>query len=142
MTITNDPATWPTGDRSWDMARAIAQTEGASIAGSVPDRLNNPGDISDYAKEYSADLHDGSFVTKFPDKQTGWNALHEKLENIRLGLSHVYRPDWTFTRLSQTYAGNSAAWCADVTRILGVSPESTLKDFWESSSPAVGPAAG
>ena len=54
MTITNDPATWPTGDRSWDLARAIAQTEGASIAGSVPDRLNNPGDISDYIREYSA----------------------------------------------------------------------------------------
>lgn len=130
--ITHDPATWPQGDRTWDLARAIAQTEGANVEGDVPDEFNNPGDLSDYAKEYGGEYHDGSFITRFPDKETGWNALREKLENIRMGLSHVYQVGWTFERFAQTWAGNSAVWCADVTKILGVPQSMKLIDFWRS----------
>jgi len=36
--ITNDAATWPTGDKIWDVCRAIAIAEGANVAGSNPDR--------------------------------------------------------------------------------------------------------
>src|ERR1035438_8484085 len=49
--ITNDPSTWPTGDEFWNVCWAIAYAEGAQIAGSVPDRCNNPGDISDGATD-------------------------------------------------------------------------------------------
>src|ERR1039458_1699973 len=44
--ITNDPATWPTGDEFWNVCWAIAYAEGAQTAGSAPDRYNNPGDLS------------------------------------------------------------------------------------------------
>jgi hypothetical protein len=52
--ITSDPSTWPTGSRIWDIARAIAIAEGANVEGSNPDRLNNPGDISDGASTYGS----------------------------------------------------------------------------------------
>ena len=58
--------------------------------------------------------------------------MREKLENIRMGLSHVYQVGWTFERFAQTWAGNSAVWCADVTKILGVPQSMKLIDFWRS----------
>ena len=36
MAITNDPATWPQGDRIWNIARAIAYAEGANVCWIVP----------------------------------------------------------------------------------------------------------
>src|SRR5580692_8534150 len=48
--ITSDPSTWPNGDAIWTFAQAIAFAEGANLAGSVPDRTNNPGDLSDGAQ--------------------------------------------------------------------------------------------
>src|SRR6266403_1907032 len=64
--ITFDPATWPSGDRVWNVCRAIAHAEGADVEGSNPDRLNNPGDISDGALTYGFEFHSGSSLTTFP----------------------------------------------------------------------------
>lgn len=127
--ITNDPATWPSGDRIWLVCHAIAIAEGANIAGSVPDRLNNPGDISDYLATYGGEWHSGSEVTKFPDKQTGWNSLHEKFSNIAAGKSFVYFPTDSWTTIALKYAGNSQAWLNNVTNTLSVDPNSTLQDY-------------
>ena len=130
MEITHDPSTWPSGNKTWTLAHAIALTEGANIAGDVPDMMNNPGDISDYGREYGSEYHDGSYVTHFPDKVTGWTALYEKLDNCRKGRSHVYLPTMTFLEFAQKWAGRSAAWCKDVTTILGVDPSMTLGSYW------------
>ena len=132
MEITHDPSTWPSGNKTWTLAHAIAQTEGANLEGKVPDALNNPGDISDYGKEYVSEYHSGSYVTHFPDKASGWAALYEKLENCRLRRSHVYTPDMTFVEFGQLWSGNALAWSKDVTSILGVELNSTLKSYWES----------
>jgi hypothetical protein len=127
--ITNDPNTWPSGDRIWLICHAIATAEGANIAGSNPDRLNNPGDISDHALQYGSELHSGSLITRFPDKLTGWNALHDKISNIAAGNSKVYSATDSWETFASKYAGNSSAWLANVTQILGVDPNSTLADY-------------
>ena len=127
--ITNDPSTWPIGDRIWSVARAIAIAEGANVAGSNPDKLNNPGDISDGSQTFPSEFHTGSNVTHFPDKETGWNWLYKKLNNIAQGKSHVFSPMMTWTEFAQVYAGDWQNWVQNVTRELGVDPDSTFGDY-------------
>lgn len=127
--ITNDPTTWPTGDKIWNIARAIAIAEGANIAGSNPDRLNNPGDISDGAVVFNQEFHSGSHITHFPTKETGWKWLYDKLQNIALGKSHVFFPTMTWTQFAQKWAGDWQNWLNNITRELSVSPDSTFKDY-------------
>lgn len=130
--ITENPATWPTGDKYWDIAHAIAFAEGANVKGDNPDRLNNPGDISDWANTYGYEQHSGSKVTHFPDKETGWNKLYQKLVNIGEGVSESYSPDMTWTQIAQKWAGNWRNWVSNVTAQLGVDPNSTFGDFVNS----------
>jgi hypothetical protein len=129
MTITHEESTWPTGDRVWDVCRAIARAEGANIGGSNPDRLNNPGDLSDGALLYGFEPHSGSSVTAFPDKVTGWNWLYAKIKDVRDGRSHAYSPSMTWTEFAKKYAGNWQSWVANVTRSLGVSPDDTVGSY-------------
>lgn len=128
-TISSDPSTWPSGSVIWNICRAIAFAEGANVSGSVPDRLNNPGDISDGGSIYPQEYHSGSSVTVFPDKATGWQWLYDKIENAITGNSNVYKPTMTWRQISQLWAGNSTAWLNNVTSFLGVSPDSTLQDY-------------
>lgn len=130
--ITNDPASWPTGDKIWDVARAIAMAEGYNVPGAVPFVLNNPGDISDGKDTYGAQFHSGSNVTHFPDPHTGWTWLYNKLSNAAQGRSHVYSPDMTWTQFAQKWAGDWQNWLNNVTRALGVDPESTFGEYMNS----------
>jgi hypothetical protein len=127
--ITSDPSSWPSGDRIWDIARAIAYAEGYNLPSSVPFRLNDPGDISDWASIYGSETHSGSNVTTFPDAETGWNKLYDKLQNIATGASSAYNARWTWTRIAQTWAGDWQAWLNNVTAHLGVSPDSSFADY-------------
>lgn len=128
---THDPSTWPTGDKIWDVARAIAFAEGANVANSVPDRLNNPGDLSDDYDVYGGESKDGSNVTHFPTKFDGWYALRNKLYRASIGISHVYKPSMTWTQFAQKWAGNWQAWVTNVTRQLGVSPDAVVGEFFK-----------
>jgi len=129
--ITNNPDSWPTGDKVWDVCRAIALAEGANVAGSNPDRLNNPGDISDGGLSYGFEVHSGSSVTKFPDKHTGWMALYAKIDNAFVSAkSLVYSPDMTWTQFAQKYAGDWQNWLNNVTNNLGVSPDNRVGDYF------------
>jgi len=130
MTITFDESTWPSGDRVWNVCRAIARAEGANVEGSNSDRLNNPGDISDGGLKYGFEFHSGSSITKFPDKETGWAALYGKISNIVAGNSTVYSPSMTWTQFAQKYAGNWQPWVANVTGSLGVSSDETVGSYF------------
>lgn len=128
--ITSDSGTWPSGDAYWNIARAIAFAEGANVKGSAPDRNNNPGDISDGSGTYGFDpLVSDSKVTRFPDKDTGWKWLYQKIANAALGRSSVYSPDMTWNQIAQKWAGNWQVWVTNVTRYLGVDPNSTLRQY-------------
>jgi hypothetical protein len=127
--ITNDPATWPSGDRFWLISHAVGFAEGADKAGSNPDRLNNPGDISDGGGQFGFECHSGSNVTHFPDKTTGWQWLHDKIENAYNGTSREYFSTDTWTQIAQKWAGNWRPWLVKVTEVLGVSADSTMADY-------------
>lgn len=122
--ITTDPATWPAGDRIWDICRAIAKAEGYDIASSAPFRLNNPGDLSDGASTYGSEFHSGSNITKFPDAMTGWTWLYNKIKNHVEGKSSVYPANWSISQFAAKYAANWQNWKNNVGRELGVNPDS------------------
>lgn len=129
--ITYDPTTWPSGDRIWLICHASGYAEGANKAGSLPDRANNPGDISDYFDKYGGVVC-GSHVTQFPDKATGWNALYEKWSNILSGNSCEYNPNDSWQVIAQTWASDWQDWLKNVTGILNVDPNSTPAQFMAS----------
>jgi hypothetical protein len=133
--ITNSPATWPLGDRVWDVCRAIALAEGANVPGDAPDRFNNPGDLS-RGDEHGqtvigyVNLPDGEMLINFATKEGGWAALYSKISNIATGRSSTYSPDMTWRQIAAKYAGNSSAWVNNVANALGVSPDSRFGDFF------------
>ena len=129
--ITNNPLTWPSGSKTWNVCRAIALAEGANISGSVPDKLNNPGDISDGSHLYGSETHSGSSVTKFPNKLCGWVWLYLKIQRIARGKSAVYKPDMTWNAIAMRYAGDSMAWVNNVTKNLGVKPTDIFGDYFK-----------
>jgi hypothetical protein len=125
--ITNDPASWPSGDIIWTICQAIASAEGANKAGSAPDRFNNPGDISDGASVYGFAALD-SKITKFPDKGTGWQWLYNKVQNIQNGTSKVYSPNMTWIEIGGHWA-KDPNWPYNLAYFLGVDPNSKFSDF-------------
>jgi hypothetical protein len=130
--ITADRSTWPTGDKLWSIAQAIAVAEGYNCPeGKItnPFRLNNPGDISDGYAQFGGEPHSGSNVTNFPDAQTGWQWLYDKLARIVEGKSAVYSPQMTWTQLAQKWAGDWENWLGNITKELGVDPGSTIQEF-------------
>lgn len=128
--ITNDQRTWPVGDKIWDVCRAIAKAEGANIEGSNPDRLNNPGDISDGRNVFGSEHHSGSDVTIFPNKETGWKWLYDKIARAKNGKSATYLPTLTWAQFAQKYSGDWQNWVTDVTRELSVKPDDIFGDFF------------
>lgn len=126
------PSTWPgnSGDAIWQCCYAIAFAEGYNVAGSNPNRLNNPGDISDGASQFGSEQHSGSSVTHFPDAATGWQWLYDKISNIVSGNSGVYSPDDSWQAIAQKWAGDWSNWVRNVTTYLGVSPSDRMGDFF------------
>ena len=131
--ITHDPSTWPTGDKVWDVCRAIAKAEGANVPNSNPDKLNNPGDLSDGFDKYGGEPHSGSNVTNFPDKETGWQWLYNKIKRAADGKSTVFKPDMTWTQFAQKYAGDWKNWVNNVTKELGVSSDDKFGDYFDNA---------
>lgn len=140
MPISNDPSTWPGGDLVWTVCQAIASAEGANLAGSAPDRYNNPGDLSKGDEHgqtvagYQV-LPDGEKLIVFATKEGGWAALYSKISNIVSGSSTAYSPSMTWTQIAQKYAGNWQAWVANVTGFLGVGPNDVFQNFFTGGSP-------
>jgi hypothetical protein len=128
----SDESTWPAGDPFYAIAHAIAKAEGYGPAGNVPTTHHNPGDLSDGAAQFGSNFHSGSNVTTFPDDETGWGWLHDKLANIYAGKSASYPQNSTWTEIAQKWAGDWQNWLNNVTSNLGVDPNDTLANFVES----------
>lgn len=135
VAITNDAATWPTGDKVWDICNAVATAEGYNQgAGAAPYDLNNPGDLSPgdeggFATCGQPQFHGGSNIILFCTAEDGWSALYHKFQNIVQGNSAVYPVTLTWAEVATKYAGNSAAWLANVTNYLQVTTDSTPSDY-------------
>jgi hypothetical protein len=76
------------------LAEAIARYEGFYVPGSVPQRLNSPGDLI-FARQPGAKPHpitgrDGKVRTyaEFPTSDAGWEALRRQIRlDVRRGLT-------------------------------------------------------
>jgi hypothetical protein len=137
--ITTDPSTWPKASldrpivKIWTICHAIAIAEGYNQQNSNPFRLNNPGDISDGYMIYGGEAHSGSSVTHFPNAETGWQWLYDKLNRIAQGKSAVYSSQMTWVKFSQKWSGDWQNWVTNVTKELGVDSSSTFQQFLEEA---------
>lgn len=100
-------------------AQAIAKQEGFYVAGSIPQRYNNPGDLKT----------NGSSITQYSSADEGWNALYRQLFLILTGGSAHYNLDMSIEEMSRVWtATQQGPWAANVSAYLGVSPDAKL---WE-----------
>lgn len=106
-------------------AAAIAQAEGYGVAGALPTRNNNPGDL----KGWPGVPADANGYSVFPTAQAGWNALQQQLDDIAAGESSYYTPDMTIAQMGQIWAGGDPNWAANVAAALGVSTSAMIGSF-------------
>lgn len=115
-----------------ELAKAIAFAEGFGKPGAVPTTFNNPGDLGpgDLGTSYPAEKKGGSYVSKLPSADVGWQPLYDKLTNIFNARSSVYNPGMTIREMGKKYAGDSESWSKNVASYLGITPDTTLAEWW------------
>jgi len=109
------------------LAHAIALAEGYFVAGSLPNRINNPGDMKLGDRGHGTE-HDKTIYLTADD---GWAALGRECTAILTGASHVYFVSWNFLQVADKWTGsdNSGAWCRIVCDNLNVDPTTTLVEW-------------
>jgi hypothetical protein len=116
------------------MAAGIAQAEGFYVAGSIPQKAHNPGDL---AKGDMGDTGNYIFakggvqIIVFLTDDDGWTALKTKIRRMLTNTSKVYNTQMSLSQLAQTYTGgdNPEAWANTLAQNLGVGTDSSLEDF-------------
>lgn len=115
------------------LAQAIATAEGwtNSNPNVVPRRAHNPGDLTKSFGEPTAGVANSEGVLIFADDNAGWSALKGQATGMLTGGSHVYSPLMTIRQIAAKYTGgdHSDSWAVNAARVLGISPDQTLKDF-------------
>ncbi len=115
------------------LAKAIATAEGffSSNANVVPRRAHNPGDLTRSFGQATDGVANSEGVLIFADDAAGWSALKAEATAMLTGASHIYSPVMTLRAIAAKYTGNdnSDAWASNAARVLGISPDQTLKDF-------------
>jgi len=109
------------------MAQAIARAEGFYVAGSVPQRSHNPGNIKASWTGYPSTP---GGITMFPSESAGWAALYHQLELIRDGRSGQYSLANTIRQMGTRWTatiGQQFAWASNVAQSLGVSVDTQLR---------------
>ena len=114
-------------DFLYKLASAIATEEGFFVAGSLPQRMNNPGDIRS-----APWLQHPALVHGF------WMA--DSIQQGIAGLYHQLALDvargWTLTQLIYTYAppadhNRTAEYLANVARMVAIDPKVTMWTYLE-----------
>lgn len=124
-----------------DLASAIAHAEGFDVAGSVPQRAHNPGDLGPGDTGVSDVIHAvGSDVSVLPDDQTGWDLLYKKIDRALSGRSNTFPRSLTLQQFANKYVSggqqtaDSENWAANVVSFLNqvgysVDTSTTLAGF-------------
>jgi hypothetical protein len=125
-------STVPLNSKIQALASAIATAEGFGVAGDVPTRANNPGDL--VFGDQGNGVANSEGVTIYPDLQTGWGALYYELNLIFSGASKVYSTAMSFQQFAQTWTGgdNYGAWAQTVTNAVGAQLTESLGDWFNS----------
>lgn len=102
------------------VAQAIARAEGYGVPGAIPTVRNNPGNIKDETGQ----------IATYPTPAAGWAALYRQVAMMFTGESRWYRPDMSIAEIARIYTGEASYmnWANNVSRFLGVTPDTALKD--------------
>jgi len=116
-------------DRVQDLSHAIARAEGFYRAGTIPNRLHNPGDLRVVRRyRYPGQVGtDRRGYAIFRNDRAGFAALTHQINKIVNGDSAHYSVNMTVKELGRKYA-ESGVWARTVSRILGVEQGAYL---WE-----------
>lgn len=119
------------------LARAIATAEGfySSSPTVIPRRAHNPGDLK--LPQSLSPLGYDKGHTRFATDEDGWAALYRQLQMIVDGRSNKYTLSMTLEDMAKQYAENWRPWATIVSRELGVSPATTLRQILADAPPAV-----
>jgi hypothetical protein len=109
-------------------AHAIAQAEGYSLKGSIPQRCNNPGDLKGTKFAGQVGVCKGGHA-RFRTSAAGWAALYGQVEKILDGTSTKYTNRATFKDVAKTYAQNYRPWLKIVTDLLDAEPQDSVTDW-------------
>ena len=120
-------------DRVDLFAHAIARAEGFYTYRSIPNRYHNPGDLKVRRGErYPGQIGIGKANhVIFKSDAAGWAALDHQIAKALIGESRYYRQDMTLNQVAKWYAGNWQRWAKNVARNLGVTPSTTLEEYFE-----------
>lgn len=104
-----DGVTW----RVKTFAEAISVAEGFGVAGSLPQRAHNPGDL--VMPGWTGPTLGAEHISVFADDATGWAALYRQLLLIVSGRSHVYGKDVNISQLAHKWTPvGSDEWARNV----------------------------
>lgn len=107
------------------LARGIAKGEGFYVSNSLPQRSNNPGDLTKSFGYSTTGIANKEGVLIFASVEDGWSALYGQLGIIFDGTSKAYNVDmtiwefaytWTLGRKPRTASENASVggWAAAV----------------------------
>lgn len=115
---------------------AIAKAEGWHVLGSLPQRINNPGDMKLGDRgwgivEGKTVYLKADFAAPIDDKADGAAALWRECLAMLSGASPVYYVNDTFALVASSWTGgdNTVAWMNVVCSELGVTPNTTLRQY-------------
>lgn len=115
------------------LSHAIAKAEGFYTRGTVPNRFNNPGDITSsslHAYPGQIGLSPHRHYVIFKNASHGWAALQGQIQKIIDGTSKKYTQNMTFTQMSLIYSSGKR-WGTNVCAVLHISPQTTFEEFFE-----------
>ena len=102
------------------------------MAGSLPSRIHNPGDLEIGDRGYGTE----NGKTKFPNDTTGWQWLFGECSLMLASMktrhrSKIYTLDETFADVAQHWTGgdNPGPWAITVSEHCGMQPENTLQEY-------------
>jgi hypothetical protein len=121
------------------LAKAIAKAEGFGVPGALPTRINNPGDMElgdrGWGTEAAKTIYPkADWNADFSDKTDGCSALRRECFAILTGASHSFDLSWSFAQLAQEWTGGDkpAAWASIVSQSIGISTETTVREYTSS----------
>ena len=121
-------------DKVEQFAHAIARTEGYYVHGSIPNRCFNPGDLKVMSRGGKYPGQTGvckAGHVRFRNGAAGFAALYNEIDKILAGESKFYTPEMTLQQMGKFYAQNSRLWAKNLARNLGVSPSTTLQEYFD-----------
>jgi hypothetical protein len=109
-------------------AEAIARAEGFYVAGSVPQRANNPGALILPNWQGPRLGKEGQAV--FASAEEGWQRLWYQLQLIATGKSSIYLLNDTIATMARKWApGGAENWARNVSRFLDVSENTRIGEL-------------